>query len=194
MPQPRQRRVQAISVIYTAAYDNALSLIQWVRPGIKPSSSQRLRWVLNLMNHNGNSFRGYFLCEVCFPEFLEGGIVENDSSNITVVLAIWWFAFWDFLSLFLLLSFIWAFSSFVFIIPVLWNFPFTLGTFSLVWVLFWKEVLEGQLWELQKLGSPDLSIFTLDSLHSPTVGLNYCPGKWYHHGVKTAQFQVPFLS
>ena len=50
---------------YTTAHGNARSLTQWVRPGIKPTSSWILYWVLitltylcrvlNLVSHNGNS-------------------------------------------------------------------------------------------------------------------------------------------
>ena len=43
---------------------SAWSLTHWVRPGIKPASSRTLCWVLNLQNHNGNSFfPDHFLCE-----------------------------------------------------------------------------------------------------------------------------------
>ena len=37
------------------ACGNARSLTHCGRPGIKPSSSQTLCWVLNLLSHNGNS-------------------------------------------------------------------------------------------------------------------------------------------
>ena len=32
-----------------------VAMVDWARPGIKPTSSWRLHWVLNLMSHNGNS-------------------------------------------------------------------------------------------------------------------------------------------
>ena len=54
-PQPGQHEIRAASVTYTAACGNAGSLTPWVRPGIKPASSQRQHWVLNLLSHNRNS-------------------------------------------------------------------------------------------------------------------------------------------
>ena len=41
----------------TAAFGIAGPLTHWARPGIKPSSSQILCWVFNLLSHNGNSLR-----------------------------------------------------------------------------------------------------------------------------------------
>ena len=43
--------------IWAADYacGNAGFLTHWLRPGIKPASSQRQSWVLNLLSHNGNS-------------------------------------------------------------------------------------------------------------------------------------------
>ena len=38
-PQPRQLGIRAASWTYTTAHGNARSLIQWVRPGIKPAFS-----------------------------------------------------------------------------------------------------------------------------------------------------------
>ena len=52
--QPWQHWIQAASVTYATACSNTRSLTHWVRPGIKPASSQR-HLVLNLLNHNGNS-------------------------------------------------------------------------------------------------------------------------------------------
>ena len=37
------------------ACSKAGSLTQWVRPGVEPTSSETLCWVLNLMNRNRNS-------------------------------------------------------------------------------------------------------------------------------------------
>ena len=42
IPQPQQCQIQAMTVTYTAAQGNVGSLIQWVRPGIKLTSS----WIL----------------------------------------------------------------------------------------------------------------------------------------------------
>ena len=42
MPQPQRLWIQAASVTYTIAHNNAGSLAHWVRPGIKPTSS----WIL----------------------------------------------------------------------------------------------------------------------------------------------------
>ena len=57
IPQPQQCQIQAMSVSHTIARSNAGSLTQWVRPGIKPTSSQILCRVLHPMSHNGNSSR-----------------------------------------------------------------------------------------------------------------------------------------
>ena len=38
---------------YAAACSSAGSLTHWMRPGIKPASSQRECWVLNMLSHNG---------------------------------------------------------------------------------------------------------------------------------------------
>ena len=40
---------------YAAACSNTGSLTHWARPGIEPTSSQRLCWVLSLLSHSGNS-------------------------------------------------------------------------------------------------------------------------------------------
>ena len=82
MPQPQQHQIQAAFMIYASACDNTGFLIHWVRPGIEPASSWRLRWVLNPLNHNGNSWSySYFLlffpsmetCPICykFPNVLK---------------------------------------------------------------------------------------------------------------------------
>ena len=55
MPQPQQHQTQAVSVIYAIACSNAGSLTNWMRPGIKLASSQRLHRVLILLSHSGNS-------------------------------------------------------------------------------------------------------------------------------------------
>ena len=39
------------------SYRNARSLTQWARPGIEPTSSLILCWVLNHLSHNGNSIK-----------------------------------------------------------------------------------------------------------------------------------------
>ena len=48
-------RIWAASVNYIAAHSNTGSLTHWVRPEIEPTSSWTLCWVLNPVNHNGNS-------------------------------------------------------------------------------------------------------------------------------------------
>ena len=53
-PQPQQHRIRAVSATYTTAHGSAISLTQWVRPGIEPVSS----WILVrffTLNFNGNS-------------------------------------------------------------------------------------------------------------------------------------------
>ena len=42
------------------ACGKAESLLHWVRPGIKYTSSRRVCWVLNPLRHNGNSIVTYF--------------------------------------------------------------------------------------------------------------------------------------
>ena len=50
------------SVTHVRVYGNAGSLTHWPRPGIKPASSQRHCWVLNLLSQNGNSCLGLLKC------------------------------------------------------------------------------------------------------------------------------------
>ena len=47
-PQPQQHWIRAAYVSYTAACGNSESLTHWVRPGIKPTSSQGQYQVFNL--------------------------------------------------------------------------------------------------------------------------------------------------
>ena len=47
--------ILATSMTYAATWGKAVCLTHWGRPGIKPASSQRQRWVLSLLNHNRNS-------------------------------------------------------------------------------------------------------------------------------------------
>ena len=54
-PQPQQHWIQAAFATYTSAWGNVGCLTHWVRPGIEPTSSQRLCWGLNPLNHKGNS-------------------------------------------------------------------------------------------------------------------------------------------
>ena len=48
--------IWATSVTYTATHSNTGLLIHWLRPGMEPVSSGTLCWVLNPLNHTGNSF------------------------------------------------------------------------------------------------------------------------------------------
>ena len=54
-PQTKQHWIWVTSATYITAYSNAGSLTGRARPGIKPTSSRTLCWVLNLLSHNGNS-------------------------------------------------------------------------------------------------------------------------------------------
>ena len=54
-PQPQQWWIRDSSVIHAIACCNARSLTYWMRPGMKPASSQTLYRVLNPLSHNGNS-------------------------------------------------------------------------------------------------------------------------------------------
>ena len=65
-PQPWQQQIQATSVTYASAFDNARSLTHGVKPGIKPASSQRQCQVLNPLNHNGNSESVLFWVRISF--------------------------------------------------------------------------------------------------------------------------------
>ena len=57
MPQPQQHQIRATSATFAAiCYGNAGFLTHWAGPGIKPTSSQMLRWVLNPLSHNRNSW------------------------------------------------------------------------------------------------------------------------------------------
>ena len=66
-PQPHQCQIWTMSVTYTTAHSNPVSLTQWVRPGIEPASSRILVGLFPL-SHNGNSsftFDLYFLGYFC---------------------------------------------------------------------------------------------------------------------------------
>ena len=52
---PQQQQIQAASENSTPACGKARSLTHWVRPGIEPTFSQTLCWVLNPLSHNWNS-------------------------------------------------------------------------------------------------------------------------------------------
>ena len=41
---------------YATAWGNTGSLTHWAKPGIEPTTSRTLCWVLNPLNHSGNSF------------------------------------------------------------------------------------------------------------------------------------------
>ena len=50
-----QHQIRATSAIYTTAHGSTRSLTHWMRPGIKPASSQTLCQVLNLLSHSRSS-------------------------------------------------------------------------------------------------------------------------------------------
>ena len=60
MPQPQQRGIWAASGTYTRAHGKAGSLTHWARPGIEPTTSQTLCWVLNPLSHKRNSWLFFF--------------------------------------------------------------------------------------------------------------------------------------
>ena len=64
IPQPQQHWIPAASVTCTTACGNARSLTHWVKPGIKPVSSQRLHRVHNSLSHNTNSKNSLPLIQV----------------------------------------------------------------------------------------------------------------------------------
>ena len=78
-PQPQQRQIHAVSATYATAGANAGSVTHWVRPGIEPASSQRLRWVINLLSHNGNFRSSNFSIQVRNSDFYE------KSSNLKIL-------------------------------------------------------------------------------------------------------------
>ena len=66
-PQPQQCQIWAASVTYATACGNAGSLTHWTRTGTELASPQTLRWVLNLLSHNGNSLGQYTLrCSIIY--------------------------------------------------------------------------------------------------------------------------------
>ena len=71
---------------YTTAGSN-----DWVRPGIKPTSSQRQRWILNPLSHNENSC----FCEVFWSIFVIIIILYSKFIAIlrTVCLFLWSFPY-----------------------------------------------------------------------------------------------------
>ena len=48
-------QIGAASATYIKVCSNTASLTPWARAGIKPKSSQRQHWVLNLLSHSGHS-------------------------------------------------------------------------------------------------------------------------------------------
>ena len=56
VPQPQQHWIQATSLTYPTACDNARSLTHSPRPGIKPTPSQRQHLIPNQLCHNGKSY------------------------------------------------------------------------------------------------------------------------------------------
>ena len=50
---------QAVFATYTTACCNTWTLTHWVRPGIKPPSSQTLWWVLHSLSHNRSSWKKF---------------------------------------------------------------------------------------------------------------------------------------
>ena len=59
MPWPQKHRIQATSATYATTCGNDKSLTHWGRPGIKPTSSQTLCQVLNLLSHNESSWDSF---------------------------------------------------------------------------------------------------------------------------------------
>ena len=59
-PEPQQHGIWAPSVTYTTVHSSTRSLTHWMRPGIKPASSQTLCRVLNPLSHNRNSPKQHF--------------------------------------------------------------------------------------------------------------------------------------
>ena len=55
MPQPQQHQIWTTLANYATVCSNARSLTHWARLGIKPTSSERQCWVLNLLCHDRNS-------------------------------------------------------------------------------------------------------------------------------------------
>ena len=53
------------------SHSNTKSLTYWARPGVEPTSSQILCWVLNMLSHNGNSSSIFLICH--YGSFLFSG-------------------------------------------------------------------------------------------------------------------------
>ena len=65
MSQPQQRQFRATSAIYTTAHDNARSVTNWARSGIKPVSS----WILVRFVSPEKTWEILFYFKVSFPDW-----------------------------------------------------------------------------------------------------------------------------
>ena len=74
-PQPQQRQIWAASTTYATACSNTRSLSYWVRPRIKPTSSQRQHRVLNPLSHNRNSL--FVLLNSLFWSLISNMILDS---------------------------------------------------------------------------------------------------------------------
>ena len=75
-PQTKQHWIWVTSATYITAYSNAGSLTGRARPGIKPTSSRTLCWVLNLLSHNGNSCWLILKMEIIRPVRIRGKLYK----------------------------------------------------------------------------------------------------------------------
>ena len=55
-------RIGAVYATYSTAYSNVRSLTYGVRPGLKPTTSQRQHRILNPLGHNGRSGSTFIQC------------------------------------------------------------------------------------------------------------------------------------
>ena len=69
-PQPPQCQIRATSANYAAR-----SLTHWARPGIEPTSSQTLFWVLDLLRYDGNSGQGFL--KTVLGEWIIGCLISS---------------------------------------------------------------------------------------------------------------------
>ena len=77
----------------TCSCNNSRSLTHWARPGIKPASSQRQYWVLNLLSHNRNyQSNKYFLAIYFMLRIGLGGAIGEIKKGACLALEreSWW--------------------------------------------------------------------------------------------------------
>ena len=114
IPQPQRHGIWAVSVTYTTAHGNAGSLTYWVRPGIKPKP-QGYQSASFPLHHSGNSTMRFWYSsiKIAFPIFC---ICTPLFLGLLVLIS--YLCMDDFLPLFCVYLYQWAFSFLVFLFLV----------------------------------------------------------------------------